>query len=178
VFFQFLFNADFFANEKKLLLSFGAKVNKQDGEGNSPLIHGAKNGHVEIVRFLKVAGADMTFRNNSGFSAADYTEDKIVLKALLGVEIFAECNLTRPSERLLLMRGALWNVEGSVELFTDADSWPIWRSLLVDENDISRMCEWKLVIMSNDDLKGMRWEGGQNRLDDRCQCEWRTKFRE
>jgi len=50
----------------RLLLLYGAEVNKANADGNTPLHLAANNNRSEVIATLLDAGADVTLRNQSG----------------------------------------------------------------------------------------------------------------
>ena len=65
-----------------LLLAAGANVDKQDDNGNTPLIWAASNGKIEVVKELLKAGANKKLKRNNGQTAYDMAR-KEEIKALL-----------------------------------------------------------------------------------------------
>ncbi|OVA17069.1 Ankyrin repeat [Macleaya cordata] len=59
----------------KSLIDSGGDVSYFDGEGLTPLMHAAKNGHTEIVKILLEAGAPWNALSPSNISAGDFAMD-------------------------------------------------------------------------------------------------------
>jgi len=60
----------------RYLLEQGADRDKIDIEGNTPLHHAVRNGHLEITKLLMVYGADLNARNNVGQLPIDVDPDE------------------------------------------------------------------------------------------------------
>ncbi len=68
-----------YLNIAQMLVYHKADVNEHYGEyGYSPLMYAAMNGHVELVRFLIVNGADPKFTTPDGRSALSLTQNKLL----------------------------------------------------------------------------------------------------
>lgn len=60
----------------KLLLKFGASVNKADSaSGSTALMAAAQGGSIDAVKILYAAGANINQKNKHGHNAIDYAED-------------------------------------------------------------------------------------------------------
>ncbi len=70
-------------NTVKMLLKNGANVNDLDGSGVTPLMFAAREGNIEMVKFLLAKGADKTVREIRYETAADMVVDNKKLKKLL-----------------------------------------------------------------------------------------------
>ena len=65
-----------------LLLAAGANVDKQDNDGDTPLMYAASKCKIEVVKELLKAGANKKLKNNDGKTAYDKTSNEEI-KALL-----------------------------------------------------------------------------------------------
>ena len=65
-----------------LLLAAGANVDKQDNDGETPLMRAVIWGNIEVVKELLKAGANKKLKDNDGDTAYDWTS-KEEIKALL-----------------------------------------------------------------------------------------------
>lgn len=54
---------------KKLVLLYGANVNAEDEDGNTPLICAARSGNAELCKLLVDTGANAAHKNKQGWSA-------------------------------------------------------------------------------------------------------------
>ena len=61
----------------KLLIKYGANPNLQNNGGETPLMHAAALGYVDVVEFFLAHGADPTIRNKKGQSASDLAREHI-----------------------------------------------------------------------------------------------------
>nr|WP_309689346.1 ankyrin repeat domain-containing protein [Armatimonas sp.] len=69
----------------KFRIDRGANFNMKDKRGDTPLIIGATNGRIKVVKYLLKLGADKNIRNNSGISACDAAlmrDDKVIADLL------------------------------------------------------------------------------------------------
>ncbi len=62
-------------------LANGARIDKQDAEGRTPLHDASENGHGELVSLFLGQGADATIKDNKGYVARDLAADKSVEQA-------------------------------------------------------------------------------------------------
>jgi ankyrin repeat protein len=56
----------------KLLIEKGANLDEDDIEGRTPLNVASQNGHLEVVRLLVEAGADIAKKDKDGDDAVGY----------------------------------------------------------------------------------------------------------
>lgn len=73
-----------------LLLNSGATVDSQDRTGNIGLHYAAKNGHLEMCKFLIERGSNILKRNSDGKTAYDVTENHLIRQFLLPLQLTAE----------------------------------------------------------------------------------------
>ena len=59
----------------KLLVQYGADINKRDTLGRTPLTACARNGHVEVAQFLVEQGSDITVTCRDGKNALEYARE-------------------------------------------------------------------------------------------------------
>lgn len=64
------------ANSVKLLLHKKANINAQDDEGFTPLMNACQNRHVEVVKILLEAGADISLKSKYGDTALSLVKGK------------------------------------------------------------------------------------------------------
>ncbi|CDK30175.1 ankyrin repeat domain-containing protein [Candidatus Babela massiliensis] len=62
-----------FTNLIKILVTYGANIDFQDENGETPLMHAARNGKKEIVNILISLKADVNILDNQGFTALTNT---------------------------------------------------------------------------------------------------------
>jgi len=58
-----------------LISTLRVDVNARDKEGDTALHDAARFGHAEVVRLLVAGGADLSIRNNAGFTALEVATD-------------------------------------------------------------------------------------------------------
>lgn len=63
----------------RVLLDFGADIDRKNSDGKTPLICAAESGNVELVRFFSGKGAKRWLKDRSGFSAYDYLGSNTIL---------------------------------------------------------------------------------------------------
>lgn len=68
--------------EVKLLLNYGANVNTQDKNRNTPLHSAVQSGHTEIVKLLLKKGANPLLKNKYGKTPKDLAKNKDVIQLL------------------------------------------------------------------------------------------------
>lgn len=61
----------------------GAKIERRDAEGKTPLHWAAQNGHIEVVKLLIEAGADINNKSIVGRTPLDDTMDTEMFKLLV-----------------------------------------------------------------------------------------------
>ena len=66
----------------KALLGAGADINKQDNDGDTPLMLAANMGKIEVVRELLKRGAKKDLKDEDGYTAYDKVSNEEI-KALL-----------------------------------------------------------------------------------------------
>lgn len=52
-------------------LKYGSDIDAQNKEGNTPLMWAAIKGHTDLILYLKDKGADLSIKNNMGYTAKD-----------------------------------------------------------------------------------------------------------
>jgi ankyrin repeat protein len=140
-------------------------------EGSTALMHAAREGHEEVVRVLLAGGASLEARNDYGFTAFDYAEAPNVIDLLSNcVELFMECECTKPGETLLFMWRD-WTTDTAVVLRTSELLFPMWRGVATD---VTACEEFKLAIS---DGHSLRWEAGDNWKGNPIERRWRQRFR-
>ena len=77
-----------FQKSCEILINAGAKVNKKDGEGLTPLMYAAAN-NVDIVRMLLKNNADLKAICNQGKTALDYAHEFENMEAYDELKSFA-----------------------------------------------------------------------------------------
>ena len=55
----------------QLLIAHGAKINRQDRDGNTSLMRAVEPGNIVNIRFLMAHGADVSIKNHYGLTALD-----------------------------------------------------------------------------------------------------------
>jgi hypothetical protein len=84
----------------RLLIEYGADVNKEDKKLNTPLIYAAGYNNLEICKILVDRGADPLHENKGGKRASDYAfffDESPAYKYLKSMEKFCSDNDTVPS---------------------------------------------------------------------------------
>ena len=76
-----------FTNLTKVLVDYGANINFQDENGETPLMHAVKNGKKEVVNILISLKADVNILDNQGYTALTntlaYNEDLDIGNSLI-----------------------------------------------------------------------------------------------
>ena len=65
------------------LLGAGPEINQRDGDGATPLMHAALEGHEDVCRFLIEKGSDATVRDNDGWGLLKLAKSHPKIVALL-----------------------------------------------------------------------------------------------
>ena len=64
----------------KLLLEFGADINKAHNDGTTPVCVASGNAYYKTIRLLLEAGADANLANNQGYSPLYWSSKKNIME--------------------------------------------------------------------------------------------------
>ncbi|XP_042509578.1 protein arginine N-methyltransferase 2 [Macadamia integrifolia] len=124
------------------LIDAGADVSYFDGEGLTPLMHGAKHGHANIVKALLAAGAPWNALSPSNVTAGDFAMDsghQEAFDALLNAGIQAELVLGT------IARAAKEDGDSDSDYLEDRVTFS--EDKLMDSNSKAIMMAWEKPLM-------------------------------